>query len=42
VSCPLHGSLFDVRTGKVMGTPAEIPVATYTVSVEDGGIFVEV
>jgi 3-phenylpropionate/trans-cinnamate dioxygenase ferredoxin subunit len=42
VSCPLHGSLFDVRTGKVTGMPADIPVATYKVSVDDGGIFVEV
>lgn len=42
VSCPLHGSLFDVRTGKVTGMPADIPVTTYAVSVDEGGVFVEV
>jgi 3-phenylpropionate/trans-cinnamate dioxygenase ferredoxin subunit len=42
VECPAHGSRFDVRTGAVSGLPANAPVATYPVSVEDGEIFVEV
>jgi 3-phenylpropionate/trans-cinnamate dioxygenase ferredoxin subunit len=42
VECPAHGSRFDVRTGEVSGLPAEQPVATYPVSVEDGEVFVEV
>jgi 3-phenylpropionate/trans-cinnamate dioxygenase ferredoxin component len=42
VECPAHGSRFNVRTGEVSGLPADKPVATYAVSVEDGEIFVEV
>src|SRR5258708_34907637 len=42
VECPAHGSRFNVRTGAVSGLPANAPVATYPVSVEDGEIFVEV
>jgi 3-phenylpropionate/trans-cinnamate dioxygenase ferredoxin component len=42
VECPAHGSRFNVRTGAVSGLPADKPVATYAVSVEDGEIFVEV
>lgn len=42
VECPAHGSRFNVRTGAVSGLPAEAPVATYAVSVEDGEILVEV
>jgi 3-phenylpropionate/trans-cinnamate dioxygenase ferredoxin component len=42
VECPAHGSRFNVRTGAVSGLPANAPVATYPVSVEDGEVFVEV
>ena len=42
VECPAHGSRFNVRTGEVSGLPAEDPVDTYRVTVEDGQIFVEV
>jgi 3-phenylpropionate/trans-cinnamate dioxygenase ferredoxin subunit len=42
VECPAHGSRFDVRTGEVSGLPAEEPVATYQVSIEDGEVFVTV
>ena len=42
VECPAHGSRFNVRTGAVSGLPADAPVATYPVSVEDGEVFVEV
>ncbi len=41
VECPAHGSRFNVRTGDVSGLPAEDPVATYPVTVEDGEILVE-
>ncbi|MUL64563.1 Rieske (2Fe-2S) protein [Mycobacterium sp. CBMA 234] len=41
VECPAHGSRFNVRTGEVSGLPAEEPVATYAVTVEDGQIFVD-
>ncbi|MDT5153610.1 MAG: 3-phenylpropionate/trans-cinnamate dioxygenase ferredoxin component [Mycobacterium sp.] len=42
VECPAHGSRFNVRTGEVSGLPAEDPVATYPVTVEDGKVIVEV
>ena len=42
VECPAHGSRFNVRTGDVSGLPAEDPVATYPVTVEDGEIFISV
>ena len=34
VTCPCHGSEFDVRTGEVLEGPADEPVATYEVVVE--------
>jgi 3-phenylpropionate/trans-cinnamate dioxygenase ferredoxin subunit len=41
VECPLHGSLFDVRTGIPRTFPAFEPVETYPVFSEGGEIFVE-
>jgi 3-phenylpropionate/trans-cinnamate dioxygenase ferredoxin subunit len=42
VECPAHGSRFNVRTGEVSGLPAEEPVATYPVTIEDGKIIIDV
>ena len=42
VECPAHGSRFNVRTGEVSGLPAEDPVATYPVAIEDGKIIIDV
>jgi 3-phenylpropionate/trans-cinnamate dioxygenase ferredoxin component len=42
VECPRHGSLFDLRTGKPLTLPAYVPVDTFSVSVEDGVIKLEV
>lgn len=36
--CPLHGAVFDVRDGHVLGTPAEIPLVTYAVRILGGAI----
>jgi 3-phenylpropionate/trans-cinnamate dioxygenase ferredoxin component len=41
VECPLHGSLFDVRSGNPRTLPAFEPVATYRVFVEGDQVFVE-
>ena len=41
VTCPLHGSRFDVRTGQVVGPPARMPVRSYPVTVEGGRIWAE-
>ena len=42
IECPRHGARFDVRTGEVLCMPAVVPVRTFPVKEEDGGLFVEV
>lgn len=41
VECPLHGSLFDVRTGRPRTLPAFEPVATYRVFAEGAHLFID-
>jgi glycine betaine catabolism B len=38
VTCPWHGSQFDVRTGEVKRGPAAVPEAVYEVKVEGATI----
>ena len=40
VTCPAHGSTFDLENGKVMRPPAAKPVPVYDVKIEDGRVFV--
>jgi 3-phenylpropionate/trans-cinnamate dioxygenase ferredoxin subunit len=40
VECWLHGSCFDLRTGKPTGPPATKPLSTYQVRVDGGEVFV--
>jgi len=40
VECWLHGSCFDLRTGKPTGPPAAVPVATYPVKIDGGDVYV--
>ena len=42
VVCPCHGSKFDVTTGAVVNPPAELPVKTYALQIQDGAIAVQV
>lgn len=42
LECWLHGSRFDLRTGRPSGPPATIPVPVYPVSVEGDTVFVTV
>ncbi len=42
VECWLHGSSFDLRTGKPTGLPAIKPVATYPVTLEGDDVLVDV
>lgn len=41
VACPLHGALFDLRTGQPRSLPAVVPVRTYTVWAEGNIVFLE-
>ena len=41
VQCPFHGSKFDVRTGAVVSPPAQTPLRTFVVKVENGGVWVK-
>ncbi len=40
IECYLHGSRFDMRTGKPLGPPAVEPVNIYPTRVEDGIVLV--
>src|SRR5712691_5742475 len=40
VYCPLHYSAFDVRTGEVLGPPADRSEPAHDVRVEDGKVLV--
>lgn len=42
VTCPLHLSRFDVKTGEVENPPATLPLATYKLKVEGGSVYVQV
>jgi 3-phenylpropionate/trans-cinnamate dioxygenase ferredoxin subunit len=41
VECWLHGSRFDLRTGKPTGLPATVPVATFPVDVRGDDVYVD-
>jgi nitrite reductase/ring-hydroxylating ferredoxin subunit len=36
--CPLHGASFDIRDGRVLAPPAEVPLPSYPVQVIDGAV----
>jgi nitrite reductase/ring-hydroxylating ferredoxin subunit len=42
IECPLHGGLFDFRTGQPVGAPVTKAVATYAVTVAEGRLLVQV
>jgi nitrite reductase/ring-hydroxylating ferredoxin subunit len=42
VTCPCHGSQFDVTTGAVLRGPAEDPVESYPIRVEDDTIQIQI
>ncbi len=41
IRCPCHGSMFNVRTGKVVRGPAMRPEPSYTVTVANGELFID-
>ncbi len=42
VKCPLHGSRFDLKTGAALDEPAEDPINTYAVKIDDDDILVAI
>ena len=42
VRCPLHLSIFNLENGIPQNLPAEIPLKTYNVKIEQNEIYVEV
>ncbi len=42
ITCPLHGSQFDVRTGERLRGPSDVPIRTYRVLREGDDVLVEV
>ena len=40
IECPLHGSRFDIRTGKCLTPPADQDMATFETRVDDGTVYV--
>jgi 3-phenylpropionate/trans-cinnamate dioxygenase ferredoxin component len=42
LTCALHLSRFDLETGEPLDPPAELPLAIYRVSVEDGRVVIDV
>ena len=41
IECWMHGSRFDLRTGKPIGLPATEPVATFPIEVRPDGVYVD-
>jgi 3-phenylpropionate/trans-cinnamate dioxygenase ferredoxin component len=42
IECWLHGSRFDLRTGKPTSLPAIRPIAVFPIQIEDGTVLVDV
>jgi 3-phenylpropionate/trans-cinnamate dioxygenase ferredoxin subunit len=42
LTCALHLSRFDLESGEPLDPPAELPLAVYSVVVENGRILIEV
>jgi 3-phenylpropionate/trans-cinnamate dioxygenase ferredoxin component len=41
VECALHGSCFDLDTGKPTSLPAVTPIPVYACKVQDGGVWLD-
>ena len=42
ITCPLHGAMFDVTTGKVLEGPATKDIQTYETKVEGDKVLIKV
>lgn len=41
VKCMMHNARFDVRSGKAIEDPAELPLKTYTVTIDGDDILID-
>ncbi|EXJ13762.1 Rieske (2Fe-2S) protein [Imhoffiella purpurea] len=41
IKCSLHGSRFSLATGEPQDEPADAPIRTYRLAVEDGRIWID-
>jgi nitrite reductase/ring-hydroxylating ferredoxin subunit len=41
IQCPWHGSRFDVKTGALIGGPAQKPEPTFQVKVENSAVWIK-
>lgn len=41
IECPLHGGMFNVRTGEPTHFPCTEPLTTYAIEVREGAVFIE-
>ncbi|MCB1924739.1 MAG: non-heme iron oxygenase ferredoxin subunit [Gammaproteobacteria bacterium] len=39
IKCSLHGSYFDLDSGEALDEPADEPICTYRVKVENGRVY---
>ncbi len=42
IECPLHGAVFDLKTGNNLSLPAVVPVKSYPVKIEDNQLYIQV
>ena len=40
IECALHGARFDIRDGSVLSDPADTPIGTYEVRINDNQVWV--
>ena len=40
ITCPCHGSKFNVQTGALVGPPAQFPLATFGVQIQGSDVYV--
>ncbi len=40
IKCPLHGAVFDIKSGEAKSLPAVKPLPIHEVKVEDGNVYV--
>lgn len=41
IECPFHGGAFDIKSGKPVAFPCQVPLATYKVHVQDDWVLIE-